>query len=318
MDTFNSPVNENIVMGTGTWAWGDRLYWGFGRAYEEQDCLDAFTASIESGIPFFDTAEVYGQGVSEKMLGKFIKESGLSCLVATKFMPFPWRLRRSALINALRGSLSRLGLQRVDLYQVHQPLPPITVETWMEGMIEAFNAGLTAAVGVSNYNLDMTRRANDALVRQGISLTSNQVEYSLLNRTIEKNGLFRFCQKANITIIAYSPLAMGILTGKYSTSNLPPGFRRFRYGVDFMERVESLILKLRRIGAQHAGKTPAQVALNWVIAKGAVPIPGAKNRDQMLQNAGALGWSLTPAEVAELDEVSDEVTGKEYDPFWVF
>jgi aryl-alcohol dehydrogenase-like predicted oxidoreductase len=315
METFNTPVNENIVMGTGTWAWGDRLYWGFGRAYEEQDCLEAFTTSIEAGIPFFDTAEVYGQGVSEKMLGKFIKESGLPCLVATKFMPYPWRLRRGALIKALRGSLVRLGLERIDLYQVHQPLPPITVETWMEGMIEAVNAGLTAAVGVSNYNLDMTRRANDALVRQGIPLTSNQVEYSLLNRKIEQNGLFRFCQEANITIIAYSPLAMGILTGKYSTANLPPGFRRFRYNLELMERAEPLILKLRRIGAQHAGKTPAQVALNWVIAKGAVPIPGAKNRDQMLQNAGALGWSLTPAEVAELDDVSDEVTGKENDSF---
>jgi aryl-alcohol dehydrogenase-like predicted oxidoreductase len=100
---------------------------------------------------------------------------------------------------------------------------------------------------------------------------------------------------------------MGLLTGKYSTSNPPPGFRRFRYDMDILERVEILIARLRRIGAQHAGKSPAQVALNWVIAKGAVPIPGAKNRDQMLQNAGALGWSLTPAEVAELDAVSDEI-----------
>jgi aryl-alcohol dehydrogenase-like predicted oxidoreductase len=311
MDTFNTSVNESIVMGTGAWSWGDRLYWGFGRDYAEQDCLEVFKTSIEARIPFFDTAEVYGQGASEKMLGEFIRKTGLPCLVATKFMPYPWRLRRSNLIKALRGSLSRLGLQKVDLYQIHQPLPPITVETWMEAMIEAYTAGLTAAVGVSNYNLDLTRRANDVLVRQGIPLTSNQVEYSLLNRKIEKNGLFNFCQEANITLIAYSPLAMGILTGKYSTSNPPPGFRRFRYDMDLLERVEPLIFKLRRIGAQHAGKSPAQVALNWVIAKGAVPIPGAKNRTQMLQNAGALGWSLTPAEVAELDEVSDAVAGQE-------
>jgi aryl-alcohol dehydrogenase-like predicted oxidoreductase len=308
MENFNAPVNENIVMGTGAWSWGDRLYWGFGRDYGEAECREVFTTSIAAGIPFFDTAEIYGQGTSEKLLGKFIKETGANCLIATKFMPYPWRLRRSALLKALRGSLERLGLKKVDLYQIHQPLPPLTVETWMEAMTEAYHAGLTASIGVSNYNLDHTQRANDYLVRQGIPLTSNQMEYSLLNRSIEKDGLFKYCQDANITILAYSPLAMGILTGKYTPDKLPQGFRRFRFDAAYLERIEPLIFKLKRIGAQHAGKTSGQVALNWVMAKGAVPIPGAKNKNQMLQNAGALGWSLTPAEVAELDDVSDQVT----------
>lgn len=307
MEHYSQTINENIIMGTGTWSWGDRLYWGYGRNYQESDCQEAFRTSIEVGIPFFDTAEVYGQGLSEKMLGDFIKKSGMSCLVASKFMPFPWRLRRASLITALRGSLSRLGLPKIDLYQIHQPLPPLTIESWMEAMVEAYMSGLIGAVGVSNYNHEQVQRANDVLIRQGIQLTSNQIEYSLLNRKIEKNGLLKFCQDLNITVIAYSPLAMGVLTGKYSPEKPPQGLRRGRYNPDYLELIEPIISKLRRIGAQHAGKTPGQVALNWVIYKGAVPIPGAKNRTQIIQNAGALGWSLSEEEVEELDQVSDSV-----------
>ncbi len=303
-----NPVFEGVEFGIGCWAWGDRMVWGYGRGYSEDDLRAAFAHALELGITFFDTAEVYGLGLSEKLLGKFICESGASVKVATKFMPFPWRLSRSSLMRALRNSLKRLGLSRVDLYQIHFPLPPLTVETWMAAMLDAHQAGLTAAIGVSNFNRQQTQRAYEMLARHGVTLASNQVEYHLLNREIEKNGLLKLCQELGVTVIAYSPLAMGLLTGKYTAENPPHGTRGGRYSRKYLERIQPLILQLRRIGANHDDKTPAQVALNWVLCKGALPIPGAKTFEQVEQNAGALGWRLSDEEVQTLDEISEQVS----------
>jgi aryl-alcohol dehydrogenase-like predicted oxidoreductase len=303
------PVLEGIQMGVGTWAWGDRLVWGFGRGYSNEDVKEAFRVSIEGGICLFDTAEVYGQGISEKLLGEFIRETQSPVLVATKFMPYPWRLSRGSLLSALRQSLKRLGLERVDLYQVHQPLPPINVETWMAGMTEAYQAGLIRAVGVSNYDQDKMQRAYDALAREGIRLASNQVEYSLVNRKVEKNGLLQKCLDLGVKLIAYSPLGMGLLTGKYTVDNPPQGIRAgvVNYNKKLLERMDPLLTLMKRIGSDHAGKTPSQIAINWLICKNALPIPGAKNLTQAEQNAGSLGWSLADEEVAALDEASDNL-----------
>jgi aryl-alcohol dehydrogenase-like predicted oxidoreductase len=311
-DRQGQDVLAGVSFGVGTWAWGDRLFWGYGSGYSQNEVLEAFNASLAAGIRLFDTAEVYGQGQSEKLLGEFIRMARErspqdSILVATKFMPFPWRLRRQSLLHALRASLRRLGLERVDLYQIHQPLPPVNVETWMAAMVEASQAGLTRAVGVSNYDSNRTQRSYDALIREGIHLASNQVEYSLLNRKVEKDGLLKLCQDLGVVLMAYSPLAMGILSGKYTPENPPRGVRGGRYNRRLLQRVSPLIALLKKIGAAHAGKTPAQVALNWVICKGALPIPGAKSLEQAEQNAGALGWRLTEEEVSALDAVSEEV-----------
>lgn len=305
-------ILSGVSFGVGTWAWGDRLFWGYGSGYAQDEVRQAFDASLEAGIRLFDTAEVYGQGQSEILLGEFIRAvreqaPNEQLLVATKFMPFPWRLSRASLMRALRGSLRRLGLSQVDLYQIHQPLPPVNVETWMAGLVEAMQAGLTRAVGVSNYDVTRTQRSYDALIREGIQLASNQVEYSLLNRKIEKDGLMKLCQDLKITIIAYSPLAMGVLTGKYTAENPPKGVRGGRYNKRLLQRITPLVQLLRKTGAAHEGKTPAQVALNWVICKGALPIPGAKTLAQAEQNAGALGWRLTDEEVAALDAASEAV-----------
>lgn len=300
-------VLQDVKMGTGAWAWGDRLVWGFGRNYSETDVRQAFDASVAAGVTFFDTAEVYGQGRSETLLGEFIKTTDQPILVATKFMPYPWRLTKNSLLRALKGSLIRLGLAQVDLYQIHNPLPPVNVETWMAAMSLAVQSGLTRAVGVSNYDRSQTQRAYDALIREGIRLASNQVEYSLINRTVEKNGLLRQCQELGVTLIAYSPLGMGLLTGKYSVENMPPGVRSGRYNRRFVERMTPLLTLMKHIGSDHAGKTPAQIALNWVMRKGALPIPGAKNLAQAEMNAGALGWELSDDEVAALDEASDKL-----------
>jgi aryl-alcohol dehydrogenase-like predicted oxidoreductase len=294
-------------LGIGAWSWGDRLFWGFGSGYGDADCQTAFDASIAAGISFFDTAEIYGSGHSERLVGEFTRKSNPSTVIATKFFPYPWRLRRASLMPALRASLKRMGLERVDLYQIHQPLPPVAIETWVDALGETVQAGLARAAGVSNYNADQTRRAFDVLARRSVPLASNQVKYSLLDRHIERDGTMDVCRERGITVIAYSPIEMGLLTGKYTPDNPPPGLRRMRYSRAYIKKAEPLIGLLREIGQAHSGKTPAQVALNWTIRKGTVPIPGAKNARQAQENIGATGWRLTADEVAALDQASDKI-----------
>jgi aryl-alcohol dehydrogenase-like predicted oxidoreductase len=295
------------AMGIGIWAWGGRSYWGFGQDYDEEDVRGAFEECLALGVNFFDTAEIYGNGKSELLLGKFIGSADQPVVIATKFMPLPWRLWKGRLIAALRGSLDRLNVNQVDLYQVHQPFPPVSVETWAEGLAEAVDRGLTRAVGVSNYDLNKMRRAQSVLAAHGIALASNQVEYNLLNREIEFNGLLSACKEGQITLIAYSPLEQGLLTGKYTPDNPPPGIRGFRYRSNLLERIQPLVHLMREIGGEHGGKSAAQVAINWTICKGAMPIPGAKNVQQARENIGALGWRLSDEEVKRLDDASLEI-----------
>ena len=295
-----------IEMGLGAYAWGDRMLWQYGHGYSEEDVRAAFQVSLEEGVRLVDTAEAYGSGKSERLLGKFIKEAQQPVLVATKYMPFPWRLHKSNLLRALRHSLERLGLESIDLYQIHWPFPPIPTETWMEAMAEAVKQGLTRTVGVSNFNKSLMERAHSTLARHDIPLASNQMEYSLLERSIEKNGLLARCQELGVRLIAYSPLAKGLLTGKYTPENPPPGLRG-AWTIGILPKIQPLLKLMTEIGQDHGGKANGQVALNWLICKGALPIPGAKNTRQAQQNAGALGWRLTPEQVTALDEASEAI-----------
>lgn len=317
-------------LGVGAWSWGDRLFWGYGREYGEAEVQGAFQASIAAGVTLCDTAEVYGLGQSERLLGRFIREAGApgqgadpgeprqgagdsvvrpeAPLVATKFLPLPWRLRRSDLVRALRGSLQRLGLERVDLYQLHFPLPLLTVDARMDALASAVEAGLARAVGVSNYGADDLRKAHRALARRGIPLASNQVQYSLAHRLPERDGVVEACRDLGVTVIAYSPLGMGALTGKYGVHRPLPGVRGRQYGRRRLEAMQPLLDALDQLGAAHGGASAPQVALNWLLCKGTVPIPGAKNAQQAQENAGALGWRLAPEEVARLDDLSAGVS----------
>jgi len=295
-------------LGIGAWAWGDRFVWSFGSGYGDEEVRAAFFTSLEAGINFIDTAEVYGMGRSEKFLGNFLNESTVPVIIATKFFPFPWRFSKGSLLSALRRSLKRLRLNQVDLYQIHMPFPSILVKTWAEALAEVVQMGLDRAVGVSNYNHEQMLRAYAILEKRGIPLASNQVPYSLLDRKVELNGLLKTCQELGITLIAYSPLAQGVLTGKYSPENPMPGIRGRRYNRLLLQETQPLIRLMREIGGSHGGKSPAQIALNWVICKGAVPIPGAKNAHQAMENIGAVGWRLSEAEVASLDQASVEIT----------
>jgi aryl-alcohol dehydrogenase-like predicted oxidoreductase len=294
-------------MGIGTWSWGDRLLWSYGRDHTDVDLETAYNTSLAGGIRLFDTAEFYGFGRSERLLGRFIRSEGTPVKVCTKFVPFPWRLSQHSLMAALRKSLERLGLESLELYMMHVPLPPVSIDTWMEAMADAVEAGLIRAVGVSNYGVSQMRRAHRALGRRGVPLAANQVLYNLLQRGPERNGLQDACQELNVRLVAYSPLAQGVLTGKYTPDHPPPGIRGLRSGRQRLAKAGPLIDLLRAIGQAHGDRPPAQVALNWVIAKGALPIPGAKNARQAESNVGALTWSLTAGEVAALDQVSDRM-----------
>lgn len=304
------PIFDNIEIGIGTWAWGDRLVWNYGQGYSDRDIEEVFHLAIENGVRFFDTAEIYGQGKSELFLGKLMKTISNPITLASKFMPYPWRLRKGSFHKALSASLKRLELPKVQLYQIHWPLPPMPVRTWMECMLDALQEGLIEAAGVSNYDLAQTLEAHRVLSTGGARLASNQVEYHLLERRIEKNGLLKECNDLGIKIIAYSPLAMGILSGKYTPENPPSGVRGSQYNREFLGKIQPLISAMKKTGMNHDGKTASQVALNWVICKGALPIPGAKNANQLEQNVGATGWRLTEEEVNMLDELSDSVTKK--------
>ena len=293
---------EVPAVGVGTWQWGDRMYWGFGRDFTERDVWEAFDESVRAGLTLFDTAEVYGGGRSERFLGEFIRRTHANAVVATKFMPFPTRLTGAALAKALERSLGRLGLPAVDLYQTHYPFPPVAIETWMDAMAEAAGAGLVRAVGVSNYSIAQMRAAHAQLARRGLRLATNQVKFSLLDRGPLDDGLLDAAHDLGVAIIAWGPLAKGVLSGKYSADHRPPGLRGRRFTRDVFSRIAPLLVTLGEIAASR-GKTPAQVAINWCMAKGTLPIPGAKTGAQARENAGALGWTLTAEEVAALDAV---------------
>jgi aryl-alcohol dehydrogenase-like predicted oxidoreductase len=300
-----------VEMGAGAWQWGDRLVWQFGQKYGVNEVHSAFQASVQEGVRLIDTAEVYGYGNSELLLGAFMKETNQPVLVATKFFPYPWRFGKGSIPRALRGSLERLGVESVDLYQIHWATPLMSVDGMMDGMAECVRKGWTRTVGVSNFNQTQMLAAYSALARQNIQLASNQVHYSLLNRKVEKNGLLARCKELGIRLIAYSPLEQGLLSGKYYAGNLPPGPRASMYA-GMLSKIAPLIKLMTTIGQDHGGKSNSQVALNWTICKGTLPIPGAKNLKQAQENAGALGWKLTEDEVARLDEASDQIFEMQY------
>lgn len=229
--------------------------------------------------------------------------------IATKYGPAPWRFMGQSVADALTESLKRLKVERVALYQVHWPFAFfMSQETLMNALADEVKRGRIEAVGVSNYSEQQMREAHQLLAARGVPLAVNQVRYSLLTRQIESNGIFDTARELGVTILAYSPLAQGLLTGKYTserTYDFKDG-RRIdpRFSREGLLKIEPVISVLRQLGEKH-GRTPAQVALNWLIAQGnVIPIAGAKTAEQVRQNAGALGWKLADDEVRQLEEVS--------------
>jgi len=264
---------------------------GYDRDLTRTSIHQAWDTSIDVGVTLFDTAEVYGRGESERIIGELVAsepERGAKVVIATKFMPSPWKVMvEKSLTKALRASLDRLRVPAVGLYQIHGPVSLRSHAAMAEALASAHRDGLVKAVGVSNYSAAEVRSIDAELRKRDMRLATNQIEFSLLRRAPETRGLLSACAELGVIPLGYSPIGQGRLTGKYSASNPPPGKRTFANYP--MQTVERVLEELRRIGERHGGRTPSQVALNWVISKGVVPIPGAKSRAQALENAGALG-----------------------------
>ncbi len=293
----------------GTWAWGDKLFWSYGSDYDEKQLKEAFHAALEAGTTFFDTAEIYGLGLSEELLGQFMKQSDKPAIIATKFGSLPWRFTAQSVSDALTDSLKRLQVEQVALYQVHWPFSFLmSQETLMNALADEVQRGRIGAVGVSNYSAQQMQAAHKTLARRGVSLAVNQVRYSLLTRQIESSGITDTAKQLGVTLLAYSPLAQGRLTGKYRPDNAakPTGARAFdpQFSKAGLEKIEPVVAVLQQIGDLR-DRTPAQVALNWLISQGnVVAISGAKTAQQVQQNAGSLGWKLDTDEIAELEQIS--------------
>jgi aryl-alcohol dehydrogenase-like predicted oxidoreductase len=298
-------------LGVGAMTWGSpsgRSRWGpaklaYGGAAGPQEEQRAFAASLSAGVDLFDTAAMYSGGASERRVGELAE--GRRVVIATKFPP-GWLSRAEALPEALDQSRGRLRRNTIDLYQHHFPSRRVPIPALMGLMADAVEAGTVRAVGVSNYSAAQLRHAHAVLAERGVPLASNQVEYSLLHRAPEVDGVLDACGELGVTLIAYQPLAMGVLTGKYRPGDRPRGIRRFgRYfRGDGLEKVQPVLALLREIGEGHA-KSPAQVALRWLMERGGVlPIPGAKNGRQAASNAEALSFSLAGAEIQALDHAT--------------
>ncbi|MBD6617419.1 aldo/keto reductase [Komarekiella sp. 'clone 1'] len=303
----NGPAVTPLCIGT--WAWGDKLFWNYGDDYGQEQLQEAFTASLEAGITFFDTAEIYGMGKSEKFLGQFLQQTQQPVQIATKFGPLPWRFTGQSVSDALTESLKRLQLERIALYQVHWPFAfLLSQQTLMNALADEVKRGRIAAVGVSNYSAEQMRDAHQILAARGVPLAVNQVRYSLITRQIESKGIMATARELGVTILAYSPLAQGLLTGKYTTDSAetPSGARKIdpRFSKEGLQKITPVISLLRSLGEKY-DRTPAQVALNWLIAQGnVIPIAGVKTAQHVRQNAGALGWRLSEDEIKQLEEVS--------------
>jgi len=299
-------------MGIGAMVWGQPKGWArwtpaqlaYGPSHGTEEEERALDVSLAAGINLIDTAEMYSNGASERRVGELTHDKDV--LIATKFPPSPFS-RTESFPKALEDSLARLERTSIDLYQHHFPSERISIPKLMNFMADAVDAGKVKAIGVSNYSAEQMRLAHAELAKRGIPLASNQVQYSLLYRKPEVDGVLDTCHELGITLIAYSPLAMGALTGKYSAKNRAGGFfRRIlpNFSRKAMDAVQPVIHLLRQIGERYS-KTPSQVALRWLIENPIVlPIPGAKNSKQATENAGALSFSLKPEEVEMLNRVT--------------
>ncbi len=307
------------TMGCGTWAWGNRLLWGYDESMDNQ-LQEVFNLCVSNGVTLFDTGDSYGtgrlNGRSEQLLGQFSREyqgaNKENICIATKLAAYPWRLTRNSMVKAGKSSAQRLG-KNIDLVQMHWSTAnyaPWQEGALLDGLADLYEQGLVKGVGLSNYGPKRLKWVHKRFSERGVAIASLQVQYSLLSTyPVTELGLKEVCDELGIKLIAYSPLALGLLTGKYSDKGaFPKGIRAILFR-QLVPGIQPLLACLREI-AQSRNKTLSQVALNWCICKGTIPIPGAKTVEQAKQNIGALGWQLDSGEVATLDKVAASLDKK--------
>ncbi|KAK3949563.1 aldo-keto reductase [Pseudoneurospora amorphoporcata] len=305
----NGKVDASYIC-IGGWPWGDKGTWHY--TEDEWPAVQAAWRELyDAGINFIDTAQAYGNGESERLIGKLVK--GLprdSYVIQTKWLGTPLDVKNyvhasDAPYKTLKGSLERLELDYVDIYLVHGPTHPQSIMTVAEGLAKCVSGGLTRAVGVANYPNEKVLEMKAELARYGIPLATNQVEYSILRRYPEVHGEIKTCVDNGMVFQGYSAIAQGRLSGKYTVENPPP--KTYRFSSYPMEDIQETLAVLEKI-AKARGKAMASVALNYNISKGVVPVVGIRKPEQARQAIEALGWRLSEAEMVELDRVSVEGT----------
>jgi aryl-alcohol dehydrogenase-like predicted oxidoreductase len=303
------------ALGLGCWqfAQGQGLFGNYWATLTDEEIRDIVRVSLEGGINWFDTAEAYGDGQSEKALSKALKSLGArpeDAIIATKWRPH-FRTAKS-LLDTIDARLGALGGYPISLHQVHQPTSFSSTRAQMNAMADLVEAEKIRHVGVSNFSARKMRLAHQELRRRGIPLASNQVRYSLLDRAIETNGILETARELGISIISYSPLAQGILSGKFHDNpglvKLLPGFRKYlgAFKAKGLEKSLPVVQAVRKL-AEKYGKTPAQIALNWLIQVNGdmvVAIPGATKVGQAQENAGSLTFVLSKEDIEYLSGVS--------------
>ena len=292
-------------IGLGTWQFGARE-WGYGEQYAASEARAIVRRALELGVTFFDTAEIYASGRSERILGQALDDDRESAFLATKLFPVvpstfvvKWQAAASA---------RRLGTSRIDLYQAHYPNPLVSDATIMRGMRSLQREGLIGEVGISNYSAARWQSAEHAL---GSRILSNQVEYNLLNRAAERS-LLPFAEARDRMIISFSPLAQGLLTGRYHGTSRPTNAVRAtsaNFSPENLRRTDDLISTLREVADAHAA-SPSQIALAWVIHHPAVAaIPGASSVAQIESNVAAADMQLRDEEYRALNDASARAFG---------
>ncbi len=311
---------------------------------EKENYFEVYKTCLDYGINFFDTAEIYGNGKSERLLGEFLKRDGRKILISSKFAPpskmNPLTQKRKqvdksspkALEEALNGSLERLGVSCIDLYLIHVPPKKGNISDYMEIMAKAVHENKIKAIGVCNFSAKQIEEAEHTLEKYGLSLAVAMVGYNILRRYPETNGVFDVCEKYGISIIPYAPLAEGTLTGKYRNKKVPFMYKMTSYfghlnitkerndHIPFIKRLlscprecdtkkmEPLMIELDKIAQEH-NKTIAQVSINWLLTNpnvDVIPIPGMRNVKQVKDNVGAIDWELSKEEREIINNIEEK------------
>ena len=304
-------TTKEIGIGFGTWAWGNKIVWGYKPETDDILLKKTFFDAIDGGLDLIDTADSYGTGnlfgQSEKLIGNFLedlpKRKLKSITIATKLAPFPWRIGRNGLKKAFQESNKRLkgNMKRVQLHWSTYRYAPWQEEQLLNGLGDLYEKGLIKEIGLSNTGPKRLRFLYQKLKERGIKINSIQMQFSLLTKpSLEDENLKNICNEYNIEYLAYSPLALGVLTIPADKSHKPSTFLRQKLFERILPKTKELRLLLTNIGKKYSA-SQAQVSLNWVRSHGAKPIVGIRNPLQAKDAISALQWSLTKNEKEELD-----------------
>ena len=298
--------NAQPKIALGAWSWGAGAAGGdqvFGNHLAEEDLKPVFDKALECGLNFWDTAAVYGEGSSERILGSFIKDVPRdSVLISTKFTPQIAADSADAMQEMIDGSKKRLHTDVIDLYWIHNPMD---VERWTPLLVPLAKSGQIKSIGVSNHDLAQIKRANDILAAEGLRVSAVQNHFSQLHRASERAGILGYCQENGSDFYSYMVLEQGALTGRYNESHpFPEGSARAESYNPVLPKLETLTAELARVGERH-GATCAQIATAWAIAKGTVPIIGATKAAQVEEAASAGRIVLETDEVEGLEQLGD-------------